>query len=349
MVDSEARSVLVIDIRKMGWKHSIAYLDLIQGHHPDGTEKGPITVNAHAVYQECHLPVTWPVAEVRELWKRTIQILPTLQSGNGDGNSGFTDWLWTQIQRTWHVTNERGFAIDPFTMWQSVLITGHAGEQVFCSKPLQATAMEVSLMARRAGWVAENAQQIETDAVHQQEISRASWQVQADSTLEPNTYESRLINSRATLDLESYRKAEMLRVRLRNWAEAVANYELMLLPESAKKRPTGSEFTADLIQHFRSCSVELSRHANSMTTSRSLEGKPAGAPKAVTQATGGKRGRRKGTRTTDESKDLEIAEEWNRFKGPGGTRKEFAESKCMSVKKLKQAIDRVAVRARRHK
>ena len=203
-------------------------------------------------------------------------------------------------------------------------------------------------MARRAGWIAENAQQIETDAVHQQERSRASYQVQADSTLERNTYEACLINGRATLDFESYRKAEMLRVRLRNWAEVVANYELMLLPESAKKRPTGIEFTADLIQHFRSCSVELSRHANSMTTSSLSEGKPAKPPKAGTQATT-RRGRPKGSLTTDANDDALVANQWRNGKGKYDTYQSLAEELQRPVDEVMAAVKRDSQRNQKTK
>lgn len=263
MVDWRLRDELIRDICLLAQKSSVDYVELIQAHDSHGADRGPIAVNAYAVHLELNVPVKWPVDEVAELWAKSVKLIPTATDG------GFTSWLWSQTQRRWTVKQEIGNAVNPFMMWHSALATGCAGEQVVCSNPLLATAMEISLMADHAAKIAGTAEGIEADAARLREIATERCRVSNAITPEPGTLESALTTGQTTLALRSYRDAELHRIRMQSLAEAVCCYESALLPELAAKRPAGAKFTADLIQHFQSVATAMASIANTKATQSS--------------------------------------------------------------------------------
>ena len=266
MVDRRIRDELLHDIRALSENSTVAYLVLIQPHHGNETAKGSIVVNAYEVFLEHNLGVAWPVQQIRELWLRSVDLIPDATVRDGEPDAGFKEWLWSQTQRRWNACHEIGYAINPYQMWQSVLVTGCAGEQVVRSNPLRATPIEISRIAAYAAEIAGTAATCEAEAVQCRQAAEESCRVRDAMSSQSDSPEAWIAKGKATIALMNYRKAEMKRVRLRCLADVVACYELALIPQVHLTRPGSDMQTPEGTSHFRRVSIELTNYANAKAT-----------------------------------------------------------------------------------
>lgn len=250
------------------------YFQMIQPHNHDGSPKGSLKVNAFRIFLEMNLPHKWNPDEVRSLWMQSVEFIPGATVDEANADAGFTTWLWSQTQRLWTARDEQGYAINPYMMWLSALVTGCAGEQVVSSNPRRATAIEVSLIAEHASRIAADGEKCEENATRcRQSVSDELNPLDAGKSPPECSGVQRAgyITTITPLDgrmfkMQEYRRAEIKRVRLQWMGDVVAGFELVLLPGTFAKRPTHWSFSAESMAHMQLVAIELENHANSMAT-----------------------------------------------------------------------------------
>ncbi len=234
--------------------------------------------------------VAWPVAEIRELWLRSVDLISDATVRDGEPDAGFKEWLWLQTQRRFSADHEIGYAINPFMMWQSALVTGCAGEKVVCSNPRRANAIEINRIASYAVEISETSEKCEDEAKQCRLTAQEMCRVRDEMDSQPASLEVHLARGKAMVALQNYRKAEVKRFRLRSLADVVVCFESALIPLVHLVRPAGDVHTPESITHFRRVAVELTNFANSKATGELMctgeeDGKPAveGQPEAISE------------------------------------------------------------------
>jgi hypothetical protein len=260
------------------------YFQMILPHNHDGTAKGPIVVNAFQVYLGQNLPQNWPKDEVRDLWRQSAEFIPGATVVESEPDAGFTLWLWSVTQRVWTACHEMGYAITPYTMWLSGMVTGCAGEQVVNSNPEQATAIEVSLIASHAAKIADTGEKCSA-IVHQcHQTAVENLRIRDEVSSQPDSPNLWLADGKAKNTLREYRTAMLNLIRLENMSNVVACYERMLIPDTFKKYRGKRHFTSELMDHLREVAVDLENHANIMATVNTTQAELVTSGEASTES-----------------------------------------------------------------
>ncbi|RLS51878.1 MAG: hypothetical protein DWH91_17920 [Planctomycetota bacterium] len=260
------------------------YFQMILPHNHNGTPNGPIRVNAYEVCLGQNRPIRWQADEVRDLWRQSAEFIPGATVVEAESDAGFTLWLWSVTQRVWTARREMGYAINPYTMWFSGIVTGCAGEQVVNSDPLKATAIEVSLIASHAAKIADTGEKFWADVHDCHQRAEENLRIRDEVNSQPDSPNLWLADGKAKCTLREYRTAMLNLIRLENMSNAVACYERMLIPDTFKKYRGKRHFTAELMDHLREVAVDLENHANIMATVNTIQAEPATAGEASTES-----------------------------------------------------------------